>query len=164
MSYQIGMQQGRMELTRIVTLLGLGCNYPAAQGDPLPPVPEQALLSGSWYDPTHNGEGFNLEMLADDRALVYWFSYDKQGNRRWFFGIGEYREGKLVFEDMLTSSGGVFGPDFDPDSVEFKSWGTLEMELTCNEGTVSYSSSEDGFGSGTLNLIRLTTIETLGCP
>jgi hypothetical protein len=164
MSYRVGMQQGRMELTRIVTLLGLGCTYPAAQDDPLPPVPEQALLSGSWYDPTHNGEGLNLEMLADGRALVYWFSYDKQGNRRWFFGIGEYREGKLVFDDMQTSSGGIFGPDFDPDSVEFKSWGTLEMELTCNEGTVSYSSSEDGFGSGELNVVRLTSIEGLNCP
>jgi len=162
MSYRIGSQKGRMELSRIVTLMGAECVEEAGQAKP--PTPEIALLNGSWYDPTHNGEGYNLEILHDGRALVYWFSFDKQGNRRWFFGVGENRDGKLFFDDMLTTSGGIFGPEFDPDSVEVKSWGTLEMDLDCNSGTANYNGTEDGFGSGSFDLIRLTRLDGFECP
>jgi len=162
MSYRIGTRQGRMELSRIVTLMGAECVEEAGQAKP--PTNEIALLNGSWYDPTHDGEGYNLEILHDGRALVYWFSYDKQGNRRWFFGVGENRDGKLFFDDMLTTSGGIFGPGFDPDSVEIKSWGTLEMDLDCNAGTATYNGTEDGFGSGNFDLIRLTRIDGFECP
>ena len=65
---------------------------------------------------------------------------------------------------MFTSSGGMFGPDFDPATVEFEPWGSLEMDLTCEGGTATYNSTEEGFGSGTLNLVRLTNIDQLPCP
>ena len=159
MSYRIGTQHSRMHVERITRLMALECGVPQAR-----PVREEALFSGSWYDPTHAGEGYNVEVLEDSRVVVYWFSYDPQGKRRWFFGIGEIREGKLVFDDMYTSSGGIFGPDFDPITVEFEPWGSLELDLTCEGGTATYSSTEEGFGSGTLNLTRLTNIDTLPCP
>jgi len=159
MSYQIGTQKGRMQLSRITTLMGVDCGQPR-----MPPVQEEALLSGSWYDPTHDGEGYNIEVLIDGRVVVFWFSYDPEGNRRWFFGEGEILDGKLVFDNMETTSGGVFGPDFDPDTVEYKPWGSLELDLNCNNGTATYSSTEDGFGSGTLNVERLTHIDSLECP
>lgn len=159
MSYQIGTQHGRMQIVRLTRLMGLECGTP-----PLRPVREEALLSGTWFDPTHAGEGYKLEILEDSRVAVYWFSYDPEGNRRWFFGVGEIRDGKLVFDNLLTSSGGIFGPDFDPQTVELKSWGTLEMDLTCESGTATYNSSEEGFGSGTLNVTRLTVIDQLPCP
>ena len=159
MSYQIGTQKSRMHIVRITRLMGLDCGIPQAQ-----PVNEAALLSGSWYDPTHAGEGYNVEVLEDGRVIVYWFSYDPQGKRRWFFGLGEIREGKLVFDNMLTSSGGIFGPDFNPATVEYTPWGSLELDLTCEGGTATYSSTEEGFGSGTLNVTRLTSIDQLPCP
>ena len=52
----------------VTNLLGLGCV--GLPGDPQPPL---AGLSGSWYDPDHNGEGYVLEVLADGRVVVYWF-------------------------------------------------------------------------------------------
>lgn len=159
MSYQIGTRKGRMQLSRITNLMGIDCGLPM-----MPPVREEALLSGSWYDPTHNGEGYNVEVLVDGQVVVYWFSYDPDGNRRWFFGKGEILDGKLVFDDMQTTSGGIFGPDFDPTTVDFKPWGTLELDLNCNNGTATYNSTEEGFGSGTLNVVRLTHIDQLGCP
>ena len=79
MSYQIGAQQGRMQLTRLARLMGIDCGQPI-----MAPVSEEALLSGSWYDPTHNGEGYNVEVLIDSQVVVYWFSYDPEGKRRWF--------------------------------------------------------------------------------
>ncbi len=158
MSYRIGTQRGRMQLVRLTRLMGIDCGFPILA----PEIPE-GVLSGSWFDPTHNGEGYNVEVLINGQAVVYWFSYDPEGNRRWFFGLGEIRQGKLVFDEMLTTSGGLFGPDFNPDLVEYKPWGTLELSLDCEGGTATYSSSEAGFGSGTLNLVRLTNIDQLGC-
>ena len=159
MSYQIGNQHGRMQIVRITRLMGLDCETPLVAT-----IREEAFLSGSWFDPTHAGEGYILEVLEDSRVVVYWFSYGPDGNRRWFFGLGEIREDKLVFDNMLTSSGGIFGPDFDPQTVETKPWGSLELNLTCEGGTATYSSIEEGFGSGTLNVTRLTNIDTLPCP
>jgi hypothetical protein len=159
MSYQIGTQHGRMQLTRITRLMGIDCGHAL-----LPPERVEGLLSGSWFDRSHDGEGFNIEVLIDSRVVVYWFSYDPQGNRRWFFGLGDIRDGKLVFDNMLTSSGGIFGPDFDPETVQFEPWGTLELDLDCYGGTATYTSSEEGFGSGTLNVVRLTNIDQLNCP
>lgn len=31
-------------------------------------------MSGSWYDPSRDGEGFLLEILDDQQAIVYWTS------------------------------------------------------------------------------------------
>jgi hypothetical protein len=139
--------------------MGIDCGHAL-----LPPERVEGLLSGSWFDRSHDGEGFNIEVLIDSRVVVYWFSYDPQGNRRWFFGLGDIRDGKLVFDNMLTSSGGIFGPDFDPETVQVEPWGTLELDLDCYGGTATYTSSEEGFGSGTLNVVRLTNIDQLNCP
>ena len=159
MSYRIGTQHGRLELARITRLMGLECGQPI-----MPPVNETAFLSGSWSDPAHDGEGFNIEVLFNSQVLVYWFSYDPTGNRRWFFGVGDTIDGKLVFDDIQTTSGGIFGPDFDPLAVQYAHWGTLELDLNCSSGTATYVSMEEGFGSGTLNLQRLTSIDQLQCP
>ena len=159
MSYQIGTQHGRMQLSRITRLMGIDCGNIL-----LPPERVEGLLSGSWYDPTHNGEGYNIEVLVDGSVVIYWFSYGPDGKRRWFFGLGEIRDGKLVFDDMLTSSGGIFGPEFDPATVKIESWGSLQLDLNCKNGTATYSSTEAGFGAGTLNLVRLTSIDQLNCP
>ena len=42
--------------------------------------------------------------------------------------------------------------------------GELELDLDCNTGTATYSSTEEGFGDGVLNLVRLTSIDQLACP
>ena len=152
-------RQGRMQLTRLTRLMGIDCGQPI-----MAPVQEEALLSGSWYDPAHSGEGYNVEVLTDGRAVVYWFSYDPEGNRRWFFGLGEVLGGKLVFDEMQTTSGPVFGPEYNPVDVEYKPWGSLTLDLTCEGGTATYNSTEEGFGAGTLNVVRLTNIDTLPCP
>ncbi len=159
MSYRIGTQQGHLQLSRLTSLMGLDCGQPR-----MSPISEVARLSGSWYDPSHDGEGFNVEVLANGGVVVYWFSYDPLGQRRWFFGVGEVIAGKLVFANMLTSSGGIFGPGFDPATVNLTHWGSLELDLTCHSGTASYNSSEVGFGSGVLHLVRLTGPDGLGCP
>ena len=54
--------------------------------------------------------------------------------------------------------------EFNPETVERTPWGSLELDLDCNGGTATYSSTEEGFGTGVLNVVRLTNVVGLGCP
>jgi hypothetical protein len=153
-----GRRQGRLNLQRLSSVMGLECGRPSFL-----PALQETRLSGSWYDPSHDGEGYVLEVLADRSVLVYWFSYDPQGERRWFFGIGEIVDEKLVFNDMYTTSGGIFGAEFDPDQVQLEAWGSLELELECDSGVARFTPVEAGFPNGTLDLTRLTWLRGLSC-
>jgi len=155
-------RQGRMILSRLTNVMALPCG----ESDPTPGVPphEAARFSGSWYDPTHSGEGYVLQLLDDLRALVYWFSYGPDGARRWFFGTGVIEGERLVFDEMYTTTGGLFGATFDPATVELEPWGSLELELGCSGGTARFAPTEDGFPAGELDLVRLTVLDGLDCP
>jgi hypothetical protein len=159
MSYRINKEFGRMDLTRLTSIMWLPCP-PSPPPVIFIPVPDEAKLSGSWYDPTHDGEGFNIEVLMDGRVLVFWFTYDKQGNQRWLVGVGVFRDGKIVVDDLQTTHGGIFGPDFDPVNVERTSWGSLLLDIDCNGGTANYNSTDEEFGSGVLNVVKLTEIDS----
>lgn len=159
MKWNIGDESGRMNLQRLSRVMGVDCGNVL-----LPPVVEQALFSGSWYDPTHNGEGYTLEVLVDQRVLIYWFGFGPNGERRWFFGIGSINGNLLEFPEMLTTRGGVFGADFDPAEVENLDWGSLELEITCEDGgEARFTPTEEGFPAGTLDIINLTSIDGLDC-
>jgi hypothetical protein len=151
-------RQGRMDLTRLSRVMGVDCGPPLGA-----PILEIATRNGSWYDPSHSGEGYTLEILLGGNALVYWFSFDPEGNRRWFFGTGELVEGTLVFDDMLTTSGPTFGADYDPASLVVSPWGSLQLLLDCSTGTAEFEPTEEGFPAGTLDLDRLTALADLKC-
>jgi len=158
MKWQMGTRGGRMDLVRLSTIMGIEC------GDAItPPLLEQARLSGSWYDPSHNGEGYTLEVLVDQRVLVYWFGFGPDGHRRWFFGLGSIDGEVFDFPEMMTTRGAIFGPDFDPDDVEVLPWGSLELEISCEGGEARFNPTEAGFPAGTLDLDRLSSLEGLGC-
>ena len=151
-------RQGRMNLRRLTSVMGLECGKAAPV-----PIPEAATRSGSWYDPTHSGEGYVLELLADQRALVYWFSFDSEGRRRWFFGTGELFGESVRFDEMLTTRGPRFGPTFDPNELELSRWGSLQLELGCDRGLATFEPTEPNFPAGVLDLTRLTRLQGLGC-
>ncbi len=155
MRHNIDTRNRRQDLIRLSNLDGLPCND-ATNGTPA------SFFSGSWFDPERSGEGFVVEALSDTRALVYWFTYDGQGNQAWIFSDGILDGNTLTVDNALISSGGLFGEDFDPDQVTFDSWGTLTMEFSCDAATVTYSSPLSGFGSGTRQVQRLTELAGLG--
>lgn len=132
---------------------------------PIPsnPISISGKYSGSWYDPSHDGEGFVIEIIENNAAVVYWYTYDQSGNQIWVTGVGSYAGSTITVDDAIFTTGGIFGPNFDPNSVDRQPWGNLTLQFTsCNSGTVQYDSTA-GFGSGNLQLIRLTSIEGLPC-
>ena len=108
-------------------------------------------------------EGFALQQVSATEAVVFWFSYDANGEQAWFFNTGTVDGGRITFPDLLQPVGGGFGRSYNPDNLELQPWGTLELQLDCSGGRASYASSADGFGSGTQNLVSLTHLEGSGC-
>jgi hypothetical protein len=157
MDWTIDGAHGRMQLSRLTRVLGLGC------GASSPTTGPGAGLSGSWYDTTRSGEGYVLELLSTGGAIVYWFSYDPEGRRRWFFGTGELANGSLVFNNLLSTRGPHFGSAYNAADLVVSPWGTLTLTLGCSGGRSDYNSSVTGFGNGSLNLSRLTRISGLAC-
>jgi hypothetical protein len=118
-------------------------------------------ISGAWFDPDHDGEGFIFEILASGIVVVYWFTYDDQGHQDWYLAVGEARGNRVVFPELLRVSGGVFGDAFDPAQVTEEVVGTARFTFSdCGEGVMDW---RIGNRTGRQSLSRLTHIMGLDC-
>ena len=129
-----------------------------------------SLASGPWFNPGQDGHGWLLEFLqgpagkAAERINAYWYVY-QDGSPVWLLGSGPI-EGSSATLDMLVTSGPSFPPDYKPEDFSIQPWGTLTFDFDSDtDGTASWSSTVDGFGSGTLPMTRLAPLSasTAGC-
>lgn len=149
----------RLDYQRLTELAGTTCgNQTDAQH-----------YSGAWFNPETNGEGFVIEVLPDDRAVVYWFTYaaDGSGEQAWLMGDGQIdlnisvipsnpQPPRLLIDPILQPVGATYGPDFDPADVERINWGWLEIQFHDeNTGHVFFYSMLEAYGSGDFPIQRL---------
>ncbi len=125
------------------------------------PLVAGAEFTGSWYDPTHDGEGFAIEALKDGRSLIYWYTYTDDGQQRWFYGEARRVGLSLIVDELLVTDGGLFGPAFNPANVARTPAGTLRIDFDgCNSGTASFVVDEV---AGSQALQRLSRSAGLTC-
>ncbi len=163
----IGFGSGILPLQRLTLPDGLSCT----EQNFIPPggMQDNEIVkehSGSWYNPSRNGEGFALEVLVsaeDPVLLAYWYTYDN-GNQAFLIGAAPFVYGdESVIVPMQITGGTGFGSDFNEEDVFRTDWGTVEFQFSsCDNGFVRYDSSI-GFGSGTIDITRLTSLSTLNC-
>ncbi len=119
--------------------------------------------SGSYFDPSHSGEGIIVQVLTNGLVVVMWFTYDKNGNQMWMQGTGSIVGNTLTIDNLTTTTGTKWGSGFDSASTVAMPWGKLTIVFSgCGQATLSYMSTA-GFGNGTLNMIRLTNLMGLTC-
>jgi hypothetical protein len=74
--------------------------------------------SALYYDVDRSGEGVVVEMLSADIALVTMFTYHPNKTElMWFISVGKVVGNTLVFDQVLRTSGGVFGSSFDASAI-----------------------------------------------
>jgi sugar lactone lactonase YvrE len=122
-------------------------------------------FTGSWYDPAQSGHGLVLEVLPDNNLLAYWFTFNPAGNQQaWFGGVGTYSGNTATISNVEQPTGGRWIPNFNPATIVRNPWGTLTITFTdCNHGKVNFT-SVFGYGSGSMDLTRLTQPAGLTCP
>jgi len=108
------------------------------------PVPGQEYL-GSWFNQGQSGHGFSISFarLANGLAIgvVYWYTYDSEGNPIFLLGVGELNDS--VLEVQFESPYGMQYGEFDPDSVIRENGGTARIEFfDTKNATFNYTPSE----------------------
>lgn len=126
-------------------------------------------ISGSWYNPDQNGQGWVIEVVSnpsgEDQFVVYFYGYDDAGGRLWLIGSGPGIDGDNASVDVIRTDGTGFGGNFDPASFALDTVGTMAFSfIDCDTATVSFSPVDGGdLAEFTTDMTRLTSISSLGC-
>lgn len=157
-----GYYSGDMAIQRLTDLSGHSCAVKAGQDEQKAVT---GLSSGPFYDPSHNGEGWLLELMNESTAIVYWFTYDQSGEQAWFVSVGEIAGDVINFDSVLRPNGAAFGMTaFDPNDVNREDAGNMQFTLNqCGKGEMSYDLTAGGFGTGTLTLEKIINIHGDEC-
>ncbi len=119
-------------------------------------------LSGSWYEPARKGEGFSIYTIgdADQTAIIYWYTYDQQGNPVFYSGQGPVAGSRVEINALMRySGGGFFQGAASPQTA-----GSMVVEWNgCAVADLNYDLSAIGLGSGSYTLTQLTRIKETDC-
>lgn len=150
----------RMDYIRLSELAGSRCDLRT----------EFMAYSGAWFNPERSGEGFIVEALPDNSAVIYWFTYQPDGSHEQAWMVAD---GRFESIDIILTPGphtvatidsaptyqpldGHWGAAFDPDEVDHTEWGLLSFEFRDDDtAAVSWESAVEGYGSGHYELERL---------
>lgn len=160
---------GRITFDYYTAFLGLNLRLERVEPGPdieVEPVAKHKY-SGSWFNPERDGEGFIVEVLdrpgpggVGSEIVVFWFTYGPNGDQSWMVGTGSL-VGRVAEVDFEITSGASFGAGFDADDVARENWGSLKLEfLNCGQAHAQYAGE---YGSGQLDLARLSVIDGLDC-
>lgn len=121
-----------------------------------------AGLSGLWFDPSQEGEGFNV-LITGDNLIVTYFGYAND-RQRWLISdalplqqlvIGELSEPV----ELLIAEAGTFA--MPVSSTQLTSWGTLKLQFdSCNAGVFELEGMD---GSKRSQVTKLSGVDTLDC-
>ena len=141
-----------------VTLGEFSTDGPIKEGPSVPTDDEIVAeeLSGSYFDPTRDGEGCQLTLERDAVNLILSCYFYDQGEQFWLIGAGEFESEEIVFADMTITSGADYGDDFDPTDVVRKIWGSIIMTWSdCNSADLQMIPELPGYEWLTLDLTRI---------
>ena len=118
--------------------------------------------TGAWYDPAQAGHGLFLDQLSDGRLVAWWFTFDPNGAQAWFGGVGQI-QGTTAVVAVVRTQGARFLPNFVAADAVNTPIGTLTFNFTgCGSGRVDFALDSE-FGTGFMNLSRLTTPVGVSC-
>lgn len=123
-----------------------------------------ACVSGTWYDPSQDRQGLQVQKIAGNPAtlVALWYSYD-QGRQFWLSGQGPINGDRAVLT-MRSYRGAQFPPDYRTSDVVERVWGTVQFDRTGNDSArIQWSPSVSGFSAGSMNLTRLSTLTGRPC-
>lgn len=117
-------------------------------------------VSGVWFDPAKEGQGFELTAIDGGSAVFAWYTYTPTGEAVWLTGVlGEASPG--VLRGNLTRYRGMKFGSFRPEDVGSDTFGSVEVRLNgCDAATVTWDANlnhTDGtaYADGTMGIRKL---------
>jgi hypothetical protein len=113
-------------------------------------------FTGHWDQPEQESQGIIFQVVqqpdGSKDGVVYWFTYNLEGEPLWLLGVGDVDRNALSVE-MLQVSGPTFMQDASPGSRTLQSVGTMDLAFSdCNSGDVVFQPTEvvgtGGFNGG----------------
>lgn len=123
-------------------------------------------MNGLYYVPgIANGHYVSLQRVHDNKdVMVFWDTFDNQGNQAWIFGVGTLTSDRHIHAAMYRNLGGVLQPGGPATGAKASAWGTVDIDLTsCAAAQFNYQSSLPDFGSGQFPLTRLAFESAINC-
>jgi hypothetical protein len=146
------------KVSKITKLAGVG-GASCVEGE----APVDSGWAGLWYDPTKDGEGYNL-IVSPVGRILYYYGFKTNGLRLWLISalITEALEvGKTVEITMYQSTQGTFSNPVPSDQA-LTAWGTAKITvIDCDNVTIVIDGAD---GSKTSNTLSLAGIIGLSCP
>ncbi len=124
---------------------------------------DQHGLTGSWYNPSTSGQGFEIEVYPDAAGAgegiftAGWFTYDvvAGGGPRWYFLSGNVSSADTTAElEIAANYGGNFNAPSPMISKQLLGTATVHFS-DCNHGTLVYSFTDGSGRAGTVPLARI---------
>ena len=116
-------------------------------------------ISGAWFNPDRDGEGFIVEVFENGRGLVYWFTYaaDGSGQPIWLTADARFSDNTLQLDSLLRPIGARAGRAFDNSALILEDWGSLTLTFDARQdsGVARFDAFDPSFGSGEFELKRL---------
>ncbi len=124
-----------------------------------------ARFSGSWYDPTRDGEGWLIEVLDQRTAQIYGFTFPSSGDsgeQLWLTGTGRIDGDGIVVERLERLDGGRFGGSRG-QVPRARLWGSARLVFpACGEARLRVQ-GPDGYGAHERALTQLTSLAGQSC-
>ena len=137
---------------------GFDSQVPPRQANTAPPVDEH--YTGAWYDPQRSGGGIELEILPNNKAVLFFFTYPPAGAtglQTWLTSVGDIVGNGIEFADVQLPSMDANG------QVQAQHWGRIGLTFDdCSTGAMRWD-GPSSWGSMEVPLTRLTSPQGLGC-
>ena len=122
--------------------------------------------AGGWVDPDQAFTGMFIEVIVDANSPTG-LSVVINGNQTWIIGIGNVvQDDSDQFANLsaFVYEGNDFPPLYDPGQTMEIPWGVMTIEFDgCDNALFTWNSSLPGYGSGQMNLERLTAMADSFC-
>jgi len=140
-----GYEDTTLELTRIIPAT---CGGGGAQGESLP-------WMGAYFDPDRDGEGFHFGVEVGEIYVMTWYTY-LNGQQVWMIGTGAREGQRVVFGNVVITSGTGFGSEFNPADVVRTPFGEIIVDFAdCNRFTATIHSELPEFHDLVLDVTKI---------
>lgn len=111
-------------------------------------------LTGSWFNPDLDHQGFMLEVVpATGQVVIYWMTFEPgSGDQQWMVAVGQMHGRRAVLEFLQPEGGNFVGSG----KASLNHWGDVELIFhSCTQASMNFYSEVDGV-EGSIELLRLT--------